>query len=78
MTTAIQRTPPALRLVGPPPTGKDGPVHRVRPDPAALFLLAVALVPIVGYALLGHWSERELGVAAGLVATSLWCLADPD
>jgi hypothetical protein len=78
MTTAIQRTPPALRLVGPPPTGEDGPIHHFRLDPAALLLLTTALVPFLGLAILGHWSERELGVAAGLAAVSLWCLADPD
>ncbi len=78
MMTAMERTPPALRLVGPPHTGEGGPAPRVRLDPAALLLLATALLPFLGLAVLGHWSERELGVAAGLVAVSLWCLADPD
>lgn len=77
MVTDIQRTFPHLRLVSPAPR-RDGPGRRVRLDPAALLLLAVALVPVVGYAVLGHWSERELGVAAGLAAVALWCLADPD
>ncbi len=78
MTSATPGTRPTVRLVGPPPTGEAIPDGRGRLDPVALFLLAASLVPLVGLAVLGHWSDRELGVAAALAILSLWCLADPD
>ena len=60
-TPRLRVVPPALAAGDPPPA---------RPlDGTALFLLAVGLLPVVGYALLGGWSEREM--AAGLAIAAL-------
>ena len=62
-----------LRVVPPAPAAADpGPARPL--DGVALSLVAVGLLPLVGYALLGGWSEREMG--AGLAIAALAALLD--
>ena len=58
---------PRLRVVPPAPAAA-GPRASPRVDGTALFLLAVGLVPLAGQALLGGWSEREMGAGLAIAA----------
>jgi hypothetical protein len=69
----VERSP-RLRVVPPAPAaaGRHPPG---RLDGAALFLFAVGLVPVAGQALLGGWSEREVGAGLAIAALAAsWVL----
>ncbi|MGA8890864.1 MAG: hypothetical protein WB493_04795 [Anaeromyxobacteraceae bacterium] len=56
-----------MRVVPPaPPAPGRRPSDRL--DGAALFLVAVGLLPVAGQALLGGWSEREVGAGLAIAA----------
>lgn len=40
-------------------------------DTMALLLLAIGLVPLLGFAVLGHWSATEMGAGVGLALVAL-------
>jgi hypothetical protein len=67
---------PRLRVVPPAPAAEEE--RPARPlDGTAVFLLAVGLVPLVGFVLLGGWSEREMGAGLAIAALSASWMADP-
>jgi hypothetical protein len=65
---------PRLRVVSPAPAAA-GPRPPLHLDGTALFLVAVGLVPVAGQALLGGWSEREMGAGLAIAALAAsWVL----
>jgi hypothetical protein len=66
---------PRLRVV--PSTPAVAGTPPVRPlDGTALFLLAVGLVPLAGFALLGGWSDREMGAGVAIAALAASWMID--
>ncbi len=64
-------TSPHLRVL-PPPAASDAPPRRAGTvDGVTVFLLAVGLLPFAGQALVGGWSERELGASAAVALLAL-------